>query len=318
MSYHLVCGATGFIGRNIIEFLAQDKSLKIRAVYHNKPPFDTSKFPNVEWVYGDLCNNEHVSMIMDDVSVVIQAAATTSGSKDITSSPYLHVTDNAIMNSLLLRQAYHSAVSKFIFFSCTVMYHSSDIPLREDDFDPSIPLNQKYFGVASTKLYIESLLDFYARISDMTTVAIRHSNVYGQYDKYDLERSHVFGASVSKVMAATDQVEVWGSGIEERDLIHVDDLMSFLSCILSKPLRSYNLFNCGGGSKISVASLVQLIIDCSGKNLSIVFNTSKPSIKTSVCLDNSKASEILGWFPQISLESGINKTLRWYSDNVAH
>ena len=85
----------------ILLVLSTDKSLKIRAVYHISS-FCTSKFPNVEWVYGDLCNNEHVSMIMDDVSVVIQAAA--SGSKDITSSPYLHVTDNAIMNSLLLRQ----------------------------------------------------------------------------------------------------------------------------------------------------------------------------------------------------------------------
>ena len=57
--------------------------------------------------------------------IVINAAATTSGAKDIVSKPYIHVNDNAIINSMLTRAAFESKIKHVIIFSCTVMYKSS-------------------------------------------------------------------------------------------------------------------------------------------------------------------------------------------------
>ena len=75
-------------------------------------------------------NNPHdVERAMQDVDIILQFAATTSGAKDITTKPYIHVTDNAVMNSLLLRSAYENGVEHFIFPSCTVMYQPSDMAL---------------------------------------------------------------------------------------------------------------------------------------------------------------------------------------------
>ena len=82
------------------------------------------------------------------------------------------------------------------------MYHSSDKPLSERQFNPSKSINTKYFGVGNTKLYIEKMCEFYSSISDIKFTIIRHSNIYGPFDKFDLEKSHFFGATITKVLTA--------------------------------------------------------------------------------------------------------------------
>ena len=313
----LICGATGFIGRNLLEYFGSKTGQKIRAIYNLRPPFDVSHLPaDIEWVNADLRSEEDVEKAMQDVSVVVQAAATTSGAKDIVTKPYIHVTDNAVMNSLLLRSAYHNNIDHFVFFSCTVMYQSSEIALSERDFDPSIPLHPRYFGVGNTKIYIEKMLEFFSSISDMKTTAIRHSNIYGPYDKFDFERSHVFGATISKVMLAEDKVSVWGTGEEERDLLHVNDLCAFVDKSILNQNEKYCLYNCGLGEKVSIRSLVELIVEKSGKNLSIEHDLTQPTIKTSLYLNCSLAQEELGWTPMIELEEGVEKTIDWWRQNI--
>ena len=102
------------------------------------------------------------------------------------------------MNSYLFRAAFEHKVKHVIFFSCTVMYPSSEHALKETDFDANKALYPRYFGVGNTKLYIEKMCEFYAGISDTKFTAIRHSNIYGPHDKFDLERSHVFGEQLQK------------------------------------------------------------------------------------------------------------------------
>ena len=150
----------------------------------------------------------------------------------------------------------------------------------------------------------------------MKTTAIRHSNIYGPYDKFDFERSHVFGATISKVMLADGEVSVWGTGEEERDLLHVEDLCRFVEKAISKQKEKWRLYNCGLGDKISIRDLVELIIEKSGKNLSIKHDTSQPTIKTSLYLDNSLAMKELNWVPVIKLEEGVSSTIKWWKKNI--
>jgi GDP-L-fucose synthase len=145
----LVCGATGFIGRNIAESFANREGFKVIGVFNKRPKYN---HPNLEWVSADLNKPEDVNRVLEGVDVVIQAAATTSGSKDVISRPYIHVTDNAVMNSLLFRTAYEKKVKHVIFFSCTVMLQSSDKPQTEEDYDANTEIHPRYFGVGQTKL----------------------------------------------------------------------------------------------------------------------------------------------------------------------
>jgi len=310
----LVCGATGFIGRNISEKLAKNKDLEVYGTHFSRPPLTNSKIIPIR---VDLTDSSQVESAVRDKDIIVQAAATTSGSKDIVTRPYIHVTDNAIMNSLIFRAAHDHKVSHVIFFSCAIMYQSMDRPVRESDFDANEEMHSRYFGAGWTKVYIEKLCEFYSRLGRTKYSVIRHSNIYGPHDKFDLERSHVFGATVTKVMACQDgKLVVWGPGSEKRDLLYVDDLVDLVEKILVKQQSQFELINVGSGKVVSVNDLVQKIIDCSGKHISLEHDLSKPHIPTSLCLDISRAKEVCGWAPNTSLDEGIKRTMDWYQDNI--
>lgn len=308
----LICGATGFIGRNITLHLSKDEHMDVHAVWHTKESFDIE---NVTWHQADLRNSGEVEKLLKGYDLVIQAAATTSGSGDIVKTPYIHTTDNAVMNSLLLRAAYDNDIKHFIFFSCTVMYPSSDKPLNESDFNNGENIHPRYFAAAWTKLYIEKMCQFFSTLGKTKHTVIRHSNIYGPYDKFDLKHSHVFGATVNKVLNADKNITIWGKGHEKRDLLYVDDLVGFVLCCIKKQNENYGLYNCGYGQAVSINDLVNLIIKAAGKNISIQHDLDKPSIETNLCLNSKKAFDDLGWKPETSIEDGIKMTLDWYQAN---
>lgn len=308
----LICGATGFIGRNLTEAFAKNDDYEVTAVINRRPAFECS---NVAFVKADLTVKADVEAIVENQDVILQFAATTSGSKDIVQRPFIHVTDNAVMNSLLLRAAHESRVSHVVFPSCTVMYPSSDQLLKEQDFKADNGIEDKYFGVAWTKVFIEKQCEFYSRLRNCKFTVLRHSNIYGPHDKFDLERSHVCGASITKVMSADDgtSVTMWGSGEEERDLLFVDDLVEFVNLSLIRQRTPFELVNVGAGRSVTVKSLVEEIIKVSGKRLSIQHDLTKPTIKTKVALEISKALTDFGWSPKTSLQEGLAKTIAWYT-----
>ncbi len=310
----LLCGASGFIGRNLLNTLLENPQYKIYATYFQTlPPQELLENARVQFLNVDLRNPSDVHRALEGMDIVLQAAATTSGAKDIVTTPYHHVTDNAIMNSLILRSCYEKKIKRMIFFSCTVMYPEQSEPVKEDDFNYQIV--DKYFGVGWTKVYLEKMCEFYSRISPTRYTVIRHSNIYGPHDKYDLEKSHVFGATVAKVMTASDgKIVVWGDGSEERDLLYVDDLVRFVGCVLREQDSPFELINIGCGQSISVLNLVQKIIKLSGKNLRIEFDRTKPTLPFKLALNINRAKERYGWCPTVSLDEGIRKSLEWYQN----
>ncbi len=312
MARIIICGATGFIGRNMVEHFTTNTDHEVVAVSHRRPRYEQ---PGARWIEADLRDAGAADRLMNGADIVIQAAATTSGAKDITSKPFIHVTDNAVMNSVLLRSAYEHGVRHFLFFSCTVMYPSSRTPVKEEDFTGEI--SPKYFGVGWTKVYIEKMCEFYANLGRTKHTVIRHSNIYGPHDKFDLERSHVFGATVTKAMRADKGLTIWGTGEERRDLLHVEDLTRFVGLAIERQAGPFGLYNCGLGRSISVRQLVEQVVHATGKTLTLDHDLSMPSIPFDLALDCAKARTELGWEPRISLEEGIGRTVRWWRENVA-
>lgn len=309
----LICGATGFIGRNIVEHYSKDPAYDVIGVYNRRPPFSHS---GIRWVRADLTDASQVDKVLEGVNILVQAAATTSGSKDIVSRPHIHTTDNAVMNSYLFRAAFERQVGHVVFFSCTVMLQSSESALTENDFDASAEIHPRYFGAGWTKVYLEKMCEFYSRIGSTKFTVIRHSNIYGPYDKFDLERSHVFGATIAKVMTATDNITVWGTGEESRDLLYVGDLVDFVRRAVERQKTAFEIYNCGSGRATQIRDLVHKIVAASGKRPAVEHDLSQPTIKTSLFLDCAKAERELGWRPAHSLEEGIAKTIAWWKANT--
>lgn len=283
--------------------------MNVVGVYHRTPPFD---LPGLRWLRADLTNASDVDRVVREGDVIVQAAATTSGSKDIVTRPHIHVTDNAVMNALLFRAAHDHGVRHLVFFSCAIMYPSSKTPLKETDFDPSVPMHPRYFGAGWTKLYAEQMCAFYAGLGRTKFTAIRHSNIYGPHDKFDLERSHVMGATITKALTAQDgRIAVWGRGTEGRDLLYVDDLVDMVRRAIERQDRAFGLYNVGLGEAVSVGDLVRMVVAASGRALSVEHDLTKPTIDTTLSLDCSLVRAELGWTPKTPLAEGIARTIRW-------
>ncbi len=311
----LILGSSGFIGKNLSLFFKKKKQFKCYGTFLKNYP----KILNGKIIIKkvNLKNEKEVSKLFMEVrpDIVIQAAATTSGAKDIISKPYIHVNDNAIINSVVTKACFDNKIKHFIFFSCTVMYKASKKFLKETDFNANEEMYPNYFGAGWMKIFVEKLCEFYSRISDTKFTIIRHSNIYGPHDKFDLEKSHVFGATITKVMNAKKDIVIWGDGSESRDLMHVDDLMNFVYRSIKSQKEKFNIYNVGSSKNISIKNLAEKIIRHSGKKVSIKFDLSKKSLKNSVKINIAKSKKDIGWIPKINIDVGIKKTLMWYKEN---
>jgi GDP-L-fucose synthase len=309
----LVCGATGFIGRNLAERLARDDRYDVTAVHHHRPPFRNDR---LTWVQADLTRAEDVARVVQGQDVILQVAATTSGVRATVARPSQQIVDNAVMNSYVFAAAQEHGAAQVIFPSCTIMLASSESPQREEDYDPRIKPHPIYEGAAHTKLYIERLGEFYARLGPTRFTIFRHSNVYGPYDKFDLQRSHVFGATITKVLSSNGEpIVVWGTGAERRDLLHVDDLVDAFVAAMERQETPFGLYNIGLGRAVSVRDLVAMVISESARPLAIVYDESKPTVKIDLTLDCRRAERELGWRPKIALDEGIRRTIAWWQEN---
>ena len=301
----LVCGGTGFMGKNISNYFDLLEEYEVHIVGLKT---DSKNWPQARFHKADLTTRADVNRLFKkhQFDIVVQAAANTSGSKDILERPYLHVTDNAVMNSLILQACYDYEVKHFLFLSCGVMYNPDRSPVTEEDFYLDEGIYDKYFGVGWTKVYVEKMSEFFAGLGRTKHTVIRHSNTYGPHDKYDLEKSHMFGATIAKVMEAEDgdEIVVWGDGSTERDLLYVDDVVDFIHKAIDRQESNYELYNVGYEASISV------------KDISIRHDLTKPSINTKLALLSTKAREQLGWIPLTAIDDGIKKTIQWYKLNI--
>lgn len=315
----LVCGADGFMGRNIVEFFHKILDYDVYGTYHLGSQIKQNILKGDHLFGVDLTRRDHVEQVFSRVkpNIVIQAAANSSGVKDILSNPAMHVTDTLIMNALVTRACYDFDVEHFIFLSCGVMYQPGEESRREEDFNEHDDIYPAYFGGAWMKIYTEKACEFFSRLGKTKHTIIRHSNTYGPYDKYDLDHSHVFGATIRKVMDAVDggTITVWGNGTETvRDLVYVEDVVNFMGLVIVGQKTPFELYNISLGIGTTVKSLVKNIIVCSGKNLNIEYDTSKPVIPTKLILNWGEAYRQYGWVPRTSIVEGIRKTIEWYKN----
>ena len=308
----LITGVTGFIGRNLAEILCSHKGYKVFGTYHKSAPF---KNPNITFIQADLRNESDAHHAAKGMDIIIHAAAVTSGSKDIVERPHIHIADTVAINNQILKATFDNQVKHFFFLSCTVMYKPSQQAIKESDFKASDEIVDKYFGGAWLKIFFEKICQFYSKKSSTKFTVMRHSNCYGPFDKYNSEKSHVFAATITKVMQAKSKVTVWGNGTEKRDFLYIEDLADFILKALELQKAKYELFNIGYGKGTSIKELTEQVIHFSGKKLAIEFDTTKPTIPVDIYLDCSKAQKEFNWSPRTTLKQGIVKSIEFYKNN---
>ena len=307
----LICGGSGFIGKNLIKYLKK-KPYKIFATYKTKKP---NNFNYVKWIKSDLTSKNDVEKTIKNYQIIIQCAAVTSGAKDMVTNPFSLIGDNVVMNSLVLKETIKKNIKHFIFLSCSVMYHHSKKKLKEKDYDPKKKLNKIYEGMALSKVYIENMCKFFSERSKTKFTVLRHTNIYGPYDKFENKKSHFMASTITKARYAKKKLEVWGNGNEKRDFLYVDDLCSAIECVLKKQKNSFELLNISYGKMFSIKEIVKKVKKIIKKNYQILFDTTKPTININISVDNNKVIQQYKWKPKNKIDDGIRKTISWYLKN---
>ena len=241
------------------------------------------------------------------------AAASTAGAGIMDKNPLMLVTPNVVMNTLMLEAAYAAGVKKFVFISINAVYPPFDYPVKEAEM-MSAPPFEKYYPIAWMKRFGEILCETYAtKIKQpMLTVVLRPANMYGPYDDFAWETSHMVPALIRKVVERMAPLEVWGDGTEIKDLIYVEDFTEGLLLALEK-VQTYQPLNIGTGVPVSVKDVLHTALAVDGYgNAKVVYNTSKPTMIGKRMLDVGKAKKLLGFEATTSLRDGLKKTIAWY------
>jgi nucleoside-diphosphate-sugar epimerase len=131
--------------------------------------------------------------------------------------------------------------------------------------------------------------------------------------------SHVIGALIGKFVRAVENgdelVEVWGDGSQEREFIHVDDVVDALLLVSDQPVRS-DVLNLGSSQSTSIRQLIEIIRECVSFEGEVIFNRDRFVGARKRVLDSRKISDEYGWQPRIELREGIKEVVDWYRSTL--
>ena len=143
-----------------------------------------------------------------------------------------------------------------------------------------------------------------------------NTNMFGPHDRTG-EHAHVIGALMQKFVDAcmhnTNEIEIWGSGNQSRDILYIEDAVDAMDIILNND--KYDTVNVASGYEITIREIAELLIKVSGYKGNLRFNTDRPEGIKNRAIDNSRLKE-LGWKPKFSLEDAFAKTYEWYCDAI--
>ena len=267
----------------------------------------------------DLKNQEAVNSFFqkEKPQVVIDAAARVGGILANNNFPYPFLMENLQIQNNLIDAALQNNVQKFIFLGSSCIYPKlAPQPLKEEHLltGPLEPTNEWY---AIAKIAGVKACEAIRKQFGKDYVSLMPTNLYGPFDNFDLETSHVLPAMIRKFHEAKNNnhadVKLWGSGTPMREFLHVDDLAKAVVFSVKNTLPE-NLYNVGTGRDVTIKQLAEIIQKAVGHQGEIVWDSSKPDGTPRKLMDSGKLNA-LGWKDSIALSDGIKATYSWFLNN---
>lgn len=260
----------------------------------------------------------NVFFLTEKPEIVIDAAARVGGILANNDFPYQFLMENMQIQNNLLDASLKANVGKFIFLGSSCIYpRMAPQPLKEEYLltDSLEPTNEWY---AIAKITGVKACEAIRKQFNKDYFSLMPTNLYGPFDNFDLQTSHVLPAMIRKFHEAklngNTPVTLWGSGMPKREFLHVEDLADAVVYSIENKLED-NLFNVGTGVDLSIKELAEIIQQTIGHTGEIIWDATKPDGTPRKLMDVSKLSNA-GWRAHIKLEDGIRQTYKWFLENV--
>lgn len=187
--------------------------------------------------------------------------------------------------------------------------------------NPKVPFKEEYFPQPSrpyetSKACADLLAQSFADTYDLSVEIPRFVNIYGPGD-FNFSR---LIPKVIKSILQGEQPEVWDVG-SIRDFLYIDDATAAYLMTAEKRLdnkKRLRIFNFGTGEQIKIYDLVQKIIRIMGKGIKVKIEELPEERSNEIkkqYVSIAKAKRELGWYPKITLDNGLSKTITWYQEN---
>lgn len=308
----LITGGAGFIGSNYVRRIADgtlggiskitvlDK-LTYAGTLTNLSDVQPDSF---EFVHGDICDSELVEKLLKNQDLVVNFAAESHVDRSINGAKDFVVT-NVLGAQTLLDAAKKSEVQTYLQVSTDEVYGSIESGSWPET-DPLLP-NSPY---AASKASADLLCRSYNKTHQMDIRITRCSNNYGRNQFPE----KVIPLFVTNLIDGK-KVPVYGSGLNVRDWLHVDDHCQGIHLALTKG-KPGEIYNIGGGTELNNLELTDQILEIMGKGKdSIEYVEDRKGHDLRYSVDITKISTELGYAPKVLWKQGLLETIDWYQAN---
>lgn len=310
----LVTGAAGFIGARVTSQLL-DEGHTVVAV----DSFNSAYDPRIkEWRLCGFESQPGLTLHRADISdrrvlaEIVRGSGTEAlinlaaqaGVRHSLEAPWDYYAANVSGTLNLLECCQECGIHKFVLASTSSVYGDSPVlPVRED-----MATDRPLSPYAASKKAAEVLAFAYHHHYGIDVSVLRYFTVYGPAGRPDMS---IF--RFTRWMAEGEPLLVYGDGTQRRDFTYVDDIARGTIAGL-KPL-GYEVINLGSGEPASLLEVIGFLEEALGKKAAISFQPPNPLDVQATWADNSKASRLLGWEPQVSLRDGLQRTVQWYREH---
>ncbi|TVP61342.1 MAG: NAD-dependent epimerase/dehydratase family protein [Nodularia sp. (in: Bacteria)] len=310
MAKTIVTGAAGFIGSHLAETLLQQGNEVIGIDQVNDYYDPVLKHKNIAHLHGspqftfikeDIQDLDWPTLLQD-VEVVYHQAAQ-AGVRASWGQGFRNYTERNISATQVLLEAAKDAknLKRLVFASTSSVYGDAETLPTHEKIPPQ-PVSP--YGI--TKLAAERLCGLYHKNFGVPIVALRYFTVYGPRQRPDMAFHKFF-----KSILQDEAIPIYGDGQQTRDFTFVSDAIAANLAAATVPQAVGEVFNIGGGSRVVLAEVLDTMAEIVGKPIKKNYIEKAMGDARHTAADVSKAQQILGYQPQVSLREGLTQEWEW-------
>jgi UDP-glucose 4-epimerase len=302
----LITGGCGFIGANLVRFLRERTSWKLRVIDDLRAG-DLSHVPGelAEVVIGNVSHPEVLEPALEEIDAVIHLASTT-GVVPSVEDPYWDFEGNPLPTFRVLDACRRRGIDRVVFASSGATLGEAPPPVNEE----VLPRPLSPYGAG--KLTGEAYCQAFAASYGMQTAALRFSNVYGAFSLH--KKGNAVPSFIRRCLA-DEPLLIYGDGSQTRDFIHVDDLCDCIHRAATADGVAGEVFQVATDVETRILDLAELVRKVTGAGSEIRFEPRRAGEIYRSRADISKARGMLAFDPRVDLQEGINRTVAWYREN---
>ena len=319
MKTALVLGAGGFIGSHLVRRL-KTEGYWVRGVDLKYPEFSSTAADH--FIYGDLRSNKTMFTAIDNeppFDEIYQLAADMGGAGFIftgnNDADIMH--NSSLINLNLLDEIVkYSKVRPKIFYSSSACMYPEHNQLDPDN--PNCEESSAYPANPDSeygweKLFSERMYLAYARNYALDVRIARFHNIYGPEGTWQGGREKAPAAICRKVIEATDEIEVWGDGLQTRSFLYIDECIEGVRRLMNSDF--VGPVNIGSDEMVTINQLVETAMAVENKQLRIKHIDGPLGVRGRNS-DNRLIKEKLKWAPNYQLNKGIEHTYNWIKQQI--